>query len=161
MAGFWGFLLVWGRGFAVRRGTVKLRVLVLVLAAVAALGYDRDHPGVAEAALRKGLDTMEGKTAMVKAATAAPAATPDHSGAWMWQSQDDYLNRPAYGGGYSPGNSVSLRPYSSNGGSIAKAEANMAGVVALTPERATSGTLGQWSNPLDSGAYQTGGSAAR
>jgi hypothetical protein len=73
----------------------------------------------------------------------------------MWENKDDYLNDPAYNAGaygYAPGYSVSLHPYSSNCGSIARAQQNMGGVTGLTPGTTTSGTLTGQSR-LDEKAY--------
>jgi len=71
----------------------------------------------------------------------------------MWQEQGaSSLDTGAYSGGYVHGKSVSLTPFSSNGGSVAAAQANMARVINFTPMAASSGTL-TGESPLESGAY--------
>jgi hypothetical protein len=127
---------------------MKLKLFMMLLAAMSL-------PVIVKQGIqRAGLENAE------PAAAVAPAGTPNgepeaaQRGAWMWrQHGGNPLDGGAYTGDYVPGKSVSLTPFSRNGGSVSKAEINMAGVTNFTPVSASGSPALLPPTALDCGAY--------
>ncbi len=126
---------------------MKLKLFMMVLAAMSLPVIVRQ--GMERAAL----ENAEPAPADAPDGTPNTGPAPAQRGAWMWQQHGDPLGGGAYTGDYVPGRSVSLTPFSRNGGSVSKAEANMAGVTDFSPVTA-SGSAAQFPPAsLDRGAY--------